>query len=69
MAQTGIMTSEQVAPQQGRSEERPAVPADAAWPRRLALLLIAGLAGLSYAWALGQDRWSPITRPRSAACR
>jgi hypothetical protein len=27
----------------------------AVWPRRAALLLIAALAGLSYAWAISQD--------------
>ena len=59
MARPGIMTSEQVASQQGRSDKRAAVAAEAAWPRRLALLLIAGLAGLSYAWALGQDPLEP----------
>jgi 4-amino-4-deoxy-L-arabinose transferase-like glycosyltransferase len=40
----------------------PAAPAggsDLAWPRRAALLLIAGLAGLSYAWALGRDPLEP----------
>ena len=58
-ARPGIMTSEQVASQQGRGDQRAAVAADAAWPRRLALLLIAGLAGLSYAWALGQDPLEP----------
>ena len=58
-ARPGRMTSGQVASQQGRGEKRAAVPAGAAWPRRLALLLIAGLAGLSYAWALGQDPLEP----------
>jgi 4-amino-4-deoxy-L-arabinose transferase-like glycosyltransferase len=31
----------------------------AAWPRRVALLVIAALAGLSYAWALGRDPLEP----------
>ncbi len=42
----------------------PAVPAvagsrDSPWLRRSALLLLAGLAGLSYAWALGRDPLEP----------
>jgi 4-amino-4-deoxy-L-arabinose transferase-like glycosyltransferase len=32
---------------------------DAVWPRRLALLIIATLAGLSYAWALNRDPLEP----------
>ena len=31
----------------------------APWPRRAALVLIAGLAGLSYAWARGRDPLEP----------
>ena len=34
-------------------------PADAPWPRRGAVLILAGLAGLSYAWALGRDPLEP----------
>jgi hypothetical protein len=34
-------------------------PGCPAWLRRPALALIAGLAGLSYAWALGQDPLEP----------
>jgi 4-amino-4-deoxy-L-arabinose transferase-like glycosyltransferase len=39
----------------------PAVAAsrDSPWLRRSALLLLAGLAGLSYAWALGRDPLEP----------
>ena len=32
---------------------------ESAWPRRAALLLVAALAGLSYAWALSQDPLEP----------
>ena len=49
--------------------EQAAVRGDMSRLRRPALLLIAGLAGLSYAWALSRDRLSPTTRPRYAACR
>jgi 4-amino-4-deoxy-L-arabinose transferase-like glycosyltransferase len=34
-------------------------PSGAVWPRRLALVVIAGLAGLSYAWALNRDPLEP----------
>jgi 4-amino-4-deoxy-L-arabinose transferase-like glycosyltransferase len=37
----------------------PPGPRDTPWPRRGALLVIAGLAGLSYAWALGRDPLEP----------
>jgi 4-amino-4-deoxy-L-arabinose transferase-like glycosyltransferase len=52
------MTSEQnvtVAP----AAEVPAAAGDAALARRCALVLIAGLAGLSYAWALNTDPLEP----------
>ena len=38
---------------------RAGVLGNGAWPRRLALLVIAGLAGLSYAWALNRDPLEP----------
>jgi 4-amino-4-deoxy-L-arabinose transferase-like glycosyltransferase len=46
-------------PQAAKVREDVAGPPCPAWVRRPALLLIAGLAGLSYAWALGQDPLEP----------
>jgi 4-amino-4-deoxy-L-arabinose transferase-like glycosyltransferase len=58
------MTSEpdvsaDLAPKVTAARHDVAGPPCPAWLRRPALLLIAGLAGLSYAWALGQDPLEP----------
>jgi 4-amino-4-deoxy-L-arabinose transferase-like glycosyltransferase len=45
--------------QQAQDGERPAARADTAWLRRPALVLVAALAGLSYAWALDRDPLEP----------
>ena len=52
--------------QQAQDGERPAARADTAWLRRPALVLVAALAGLSYAWAL--DR-APLEPYYAAAVR
>jgi 4-amino-4-deoxy-L-arabinose transferase-like glycosyltransferase len=48
-----------LAPEVAAARQDVAGPPCPAWLRRPALLLIAGLAGLSYAWALGQDPLEP----------
>jgi 4-amino-4-deoxy-L-arabinose transferase-like glycosyltransferase len=53
------VVSEPAAAQPIRYGERRAAPSGIAWLRRPALLLVAGLTGLAYAWALNTDPLEP----------
>jgi 4-amino-4-deoxy-L-arabinose transferase-like glycosyltransferase len=47
------------APSRSFRRRRTALVGESPWPQRLALIAIAGLAGLSYAWALNRDPLEP----------
>lgn len=53
------VASEQAAAERIRCGERPSAPSGPAWRRRSAVLLVAGLTGLSYAWELNRDPVEP----------
>ena len=63
------MASEQAAAERIRCGERPSAPSGPAWRRRSAVLLVAGLTGLSYAWELNRDPVEPYYAAAVRRCQ